>query len=108
MIGRKKRFSIFSLISRLLMCGIFITAVTYVFIDKQNHITELRRRIPEIKKVLRNVIDSNKKLKYQIDRFESPLNLMEISKRPEFSHLRYPAENEVITIIRKGAVDEQS
>jgi hypothetical protein len=52
------------------------------YIDKQNQLTELRLMIPTLAKEAK----------------ESPIHLMELARKPEFSHLRWPYLNEVITL----------
>ena len=73
----------------------------YLYIDKQNRLTELRRRIPELEKEVRYLQDENIRLKYEIDQFESPVHLMELAEKPEFGHLKYPTLDKVIILQKR-------
>ncbi|MFZ0564789.1 MAG: hypothetical protein WAM28_01145 [Chlamydiales bacterium] len=73
----------------------------YTYINKQNVIVELRLKIPSLAEELRVVEQENVRLQYEIDRFEDPIRLMELARHPEYSHLKYPLLDEIITISRK-------
>jgi hypothetical protein len=62
----------------------------YSYMDKQNALMEVRLMIPTAMKELRAVQEENVRLRYEIARFESPKNLLELIKKPEFSHLQWP------------------
>jgi hypothetical protein len=70
----------------------------YTYIDKHNELVELRLLIPQVSKDLKAIQEENMRLKYEIDRFESPIHLMELARKPEFSHLKYPQVSEVILL----------
>lgn len=57
---------------------------------------EERLKIPIVKKELRELREKNTLLQYEIDRFENPSHLMSLSRKSEFSHLKYPTSNEVV------------
>lgn len=78
---------------------IFIAGLTlYIYIDKQNELTELRLTIPVLTKELKQIQEENIRLKYEINQFESPIHLMELARKPEFGHLKYPHLNDVQTL----------
>ncbi len=77
--------------------GLFL----YAFIDKQNELTELRLAIPALSKDVKAIQDENVRLQYEVDRFESPIHLMELSRKPEFGHLRYPYIRDVLILAEK-------
>src|SRR5262245_8536307 len=80
---------------RILIC-IFATGLTlYAYVDKQNDLTELRLVIPQLAKEVKNIQEENISLQYEIDRFESPIHLLELSRKPEFSHLKFPFVNDI-------------
>ncbi len=83
---------------RFFICGLALIFTTYAYIDKQNQLTEIRRIIPKLEKEVRKITEENRTLQYEIEKFENPLQLMELSQKPEFSHLRFPMNNEVIVI----------
>jgi cell division protein FtsL len=70
----------------------------YGFIEKQNRVTELRLAIPVLAKKVRKLKEENSRLRYEIEQFESPIHLMELARKAEFSHLKYPYVKDVIVI----------
>lgn len=70
----------------------------YLYIDALNEVTEIRLAIPQVQKQLLEIVEKNNKLQYEIDRFESPLHLMEIARKPEWGHLKMPYTNEIILL----------
>ena len=53
-------------------------------------------QIPVLAAELKALEQENVRIKFEIDKFESPDHLLELSKRPEYSHLKHPRQNEVI------------
>ena len=84
--------------SRILACIAIAGISLYAYIHKQNELTRLRLMIPAITKELKAIQEENIRLKYEIDRFESPIHLMELARKPEFSHLKHPYSNNVLKI----------
>jgi len=83
---------------RILIC-IAVAAITlYSNIDTINDLTSLRLAIPVLEKEVKALLRENERLRYEIDRFESPIHLMELARKPEYGHLRYPRLDEVIEI----------
>ncbi len=80
---------------RLLICIALACLTLSMVIDKQNEITELRLKIPLIAKEVKTLQDENTSLVYEIERFESPIHLMELSRNPEFGHLKHPLNKDV-------------
>jgi len=83
---------------RVLFCIAIVGVFLYVHILKQNTITELRLQIPQAAKELEAIKQENVRLRFEMDQFESPQHLMELSSQPQFSHLKYPLLNEIITL----------
>jgi hypothetical protein len=42
--------------------------------------------------------EENERMQVEIDRFESPLYLLEMLKKPEFSHLKFPRQSEIVIV----------
>lgn len=83
---------------RFVFC-IFVAGLTlYLYIDRHNKLTELRIVIPQVSREVNMIREENTRLRYEIERFESPIHLMELLRKPEFSHLRYPYLNEVVVV----------
>lgn len=87
-----------SLIFRWIFSFTLIGGALILYIDQLNDLTRLRLEIPLHVTALKNLQEENQRLQYEIDQFESPLYLMELLKKPEFSHLKFPRESEVIVI----------
>lgn len=83
---------------RLLVCILFVGGCLYSYLDMQNGITNLRIRIPELTKEVRRIEEENTHFLYEIEKFESPANLMRLAKKSAFSHLKFPVENAVVTL----------
>ncbi|MBA3816446.1 MAG: hypothetical protein H0X29_08000 [Parachlamydiaceae bacterium] len=80
----------FLLSLRFFVC-IFVAGIAlFAYIDKQNELTELRLALPALAKNVRSIQEENTRLKYEIESFESPIHLMELMRKPEFGHLKYP------------------
>lgn len=83
---------------RLLVCISIAGLALYKYIDKLNELTELRLLIPMQAQELKEINEKNLELTYAIDTFESPLHLIELARKPEFGHLKYPTLNEIIEL----------
>lgn len=87
-----------SLLIRLLVCITILGFTLYAFIDKQNELTTIRLKIPEIRKEVEMIKEENVRYQFRIQQFHDPKNLLEILRKPEFSHLYFPPINEIIFI----------
>lgn len=83
------------LLVRLLICILFVGALLFQTIRWQNKITALRLEIPKINQQLRAVEGEVSRLRFEIEKFENPAHLLELTQDPQFSHLRYPTGGEV-------------
>lgn len=93
-----------ALFTRLLICICSIGFVLYKSIDKVNELTELRLSIPVLNRELQEIKEKNLELQYLIERFESPLHLMELARQPEFGHLKYPSTDVVLVLPEQNKV----
>lgn len=82
------KFSPFLL--RVLVCILAAGITLYAHIEKQNELVELRLTLPLLNRDVKAALEENIRLQYEIERFESPVHLMELARKPEFSHLKYP------------------
>ena len=83
---------------RLLFC-ILLTGITlYAIVREQNHLMKLRLEIPHVKRELKALDEENRRLKFEIERFESPVHLQQLMRRPEFSHLKHPKNEDVVAL----------
>jgi len=83
-------------IVRLFLCLGAAGLTLLAYIEKQNELTELRLAIPALAKELKSIEEENTRLTYEIERFESPVHLMELMRKPEYSHLKYPYLDEEV------------
>lgn len=89
-----------------LFCCIFILGITlFAYVSKHNVLTERRMRVPMLAKELQQQEEENVRLSFAIEKFESPLHLMELARNPEFSHLKHPVVTDII-IVEKASRDE--
>lgn len=86
------------LVIRLFSCILVLGLCLYYYIEKQNEITELRLAIPALTKELRAIQQENTRMQFEIDRFENPVHLIELARRPEYSHLKHPLVKDVIIL----------
>ena len=86
------------LLIRLLICIFALGGLLYLYIDKQNDLTELKMQIPKLVRNLRVLEEENAQLKYDIEKLENPDRLMELLRSPEFSHLKQPLLSDVVIV----------
>lgn len=92
-----------SLLIRLMICLMFIGMTLYKSIDQLNSLTHLRLAVPHITKQLKEIEEKNLELRYQIDLFENPLHLMELARKSEYAHMKYPSLENVIILKEKSS-----
>lgn len=80
---------------KLILCVSVVGFSLIVYIDHLNKVTKLRLVIPDLAKEIKDLQEENHRLRYEIDIFESPLHLMELTRQAEFSHLKYPYNNQI-------------
>lgn len=88
----------FSFFLRLFLCILVLGAHLYFYVDQQNELIELRLNIPPLNKELQALEEENARLEYQVEQFESPVHLIELIQKPEFSHLKHPLLEEILLI----------
>lgn len=83
---------------QVFLCILIAGITLFLYIDKLNALTELRLEIPALAKEVKQIQEENIRLRYEIDQFESPIHLMELARKPEFSHLKYPHFDDEIVL----------
>lgn len=81
---------------RIFICIFIFSFFLYLYTDQQNSLTRLRIRLPAVAKEIKAIREENKRLHYEVDQFESPHHLIELSRRSEFSHLKQPFVKEIL------------
>lgn len=90
---------------RLFVCIGILGITLFAYVSKHNALTERRISVPIIAKELQAIEEENVRLMFSIEKFENPVHLMELSRKPEFSHLKHPLETDII-ILDKGPKNE--
>jgi len=83
---------------RLLACLSLFSFSIYSYLDKQNHCTELKMHLPKLTKEIQAIHEVNAQLRYQIECFENPQNLLSLASSQEYAHLKFPFTEEVLTV----------
>jgi cell division protein FtsB len=83
---------------QLLICVSIAGIALYKHIDKSNELTGLRLAIPALQKKVSELEAENTRLQYEVDRFESPANLFELARKPEFGHLHHSTRSDIIIL----------
>lgn len=86
------------LMLRMLCCLAVFALYLYHIIQKQNAINYLSLQIPKITRDLRAIEEENVRLRFEIECFESPDQLMRLVRTQEYTHLRYPLLKEVFSL----------
>jgi len=85
------------LVTRLFICFATVALTIYGYIERNNRLTALRIIVPELAKKLKNLEEENTRLHFEIEKFENPLNLMQLAKEPQFAHLKQPYTKDILS-----------
>lgn len=91
---------------QVLVSAFSFGGVLYAYVSGQNEITKVRIELPKLTREVRLLEEQNLRLRYEIERFENPKHLMELAKRPEFSHLKHPLIDEIFVLQTKDEVSQ--
>ena len=69
------------LLYRILICIFLIGGLFYLYVDKQNDLTELKIKIPKLVRALRILEEENKTLKFEIEKQENPEDLTKLLRQ---------------------------
>ena len=87
-----------NLLGPLGICVAVFGCCLFSYLDKQNQVTKMKMQLPELEKKIALVREETRRLRYEIDQFENPSHLIELSHRPEFGHLKHPLLREILTV----------
>ncbi len=93
---------------RLLICIGCLSILVYSYINEQNAMTRLQLDIPKVAKEIRDLQEENTRLQYEIDLFESPAHLIELSRHTEFAHLKHPMLKDIVSLQEALALQPSS
>lgn len=85
---------------KIFICLFGAGLALYASVREQNSLMDLRRDIPPIAKEVRALEEENHRLEYIVDRFENPVHLIELSREPQYGHLRYPYVQDIVVLPR--------
>ncbi|MDR3624959.1 MAG: hypothetical protein P4L16_07470 [Chlamydiales bacterium] len=80
------------ILSVIVICGVFL----FSYLNQHVELTKLRLRVPAVARELKMIQEENSHFQYEIDVFESPINLIELARKPEFSYLKHPRQDKII------------
>ncbi len=83
---------------RILVCLLTLGSFLYLYVDKLNAHTELKLRIPQLAREIDQIKQSAAQLSYTIECFKDPAHLMQLAKNPEYSHLKFPYQEDVLHV----------
>ncbi len=92
---------------RLLVCIFFAGLMLYKAIDKRNELTQLRLSIPLLAEGVKDIQEQNLEYRYAIKQFESPPHLIELSRQPEFGHLKYLPTDQILLLPEREVYSEK-
>lgn len=83
---------------RLILCVSVFALYLYQIIQKQNTLNYVSLKIPKLAKEVKSLEEENLKLQFEIEKFESPENLMRLVRSEQFTHLKIPILKEVLSL----------
>ena|SRR3989338_1810058 len=86
------------IIMRVGLLGSLFGCSLFSYLHTQNEVSKLKMELPMIAKEIESLYSENQKLKFEVECFENPLHLIELARQPQFSHMRFPMENEILSI----------
>ena len=90
---------------KLFVCLSLFSLCLFSYLEKQNQLTQLRLYAPKLVKEIKGLQEENTRLRYEIEQFESPDNLMLLARDSRYSHLKHPLSKEVLMLQEGLAVE---
>lgn len=81
-----------------LFCFFALSLCWIHYLEKQNELTELRLYGPRLALEIKGIQEENTRLKYQLQEFESPGNLMQMLGDSRFSYLKHPVSKDILVL----------
>lgn len=83
---------------RLLLCVSVFALYLYQVIQKQNVLNYFSLQIPRLGRDVKSLEEENTKYRFEIEKFESPQNLIQLARTEQFTNLRYPSIKEILSL----------
>ncbi len=96
-----------NVIFKILICLFTFGICLYLYIAKQNELTFLKIEIPKIAKQIQTLDEEIQKIQYEVEVFENPAYLMQLIRKPEFSHLKHPFVEDVLMVPQGFAIFDE-
>ncbi len=87
-----------NLLIKLGVCLGLLAYCLYSYLNVQNDLTELKIKLPEVEGEIRQIQEESRRLSYEVEQFENPAHLIELSVSPEYAHLKHPLIKEILTV----------
>ncbi|KPK32796.1 MAG: hypothetical protein AMS24_03115 [Chlamydiae bacterium SM23_39] len=97
----------FSFLIKISFCILIFCFQLFKYIDRINNLTKLKIVIPKIEKEVVLLKEENKRLKYEINKFENPNNLINLARTQTFAHLKHPLVRDVLKIEKEVALQDK-
>jgi hypothetical protein len=91
---------------RFAICIFIFGIFLYKYINVTNTLTKQKLFLPKIEKEISLIREDNKRLQYLIEQFENPAHLIELSRSPEYIHLKHPLLKDVLKVREGVALKE--
>jgi len=88
----------YSFTIRVGLCILVFYLFAQRFIDQQNALYQLRKRVPQLEKELIEIQEQVEEKEYELQKYSSPAFLLKQMDRDEFSHLEFPQEERFILV----------
>lgn len=88
-------------LARFALGSAFIGSALFYYLETQNELSTLKMAMPLLAKEIEEIGAHNQRLRFEVECFENPLHLMQLLDQPQFSHMRFPLETEVLAIAPK-------
>lgn len=83
---------------KIFICIFCFGVSLYIYLDKLNSQSELKVQVPQIAKEIELIEQDLVNLNYQIESFKNPTHLLNLALRPEFGHLKFSRQSDVMLI----------
>jgi hypothetical protein len=93
---------------RIAICILILGVFLYKYINFTNVLTKQKLDLPKVEKEISLLREDNKRLQYLIEQFENPAHLIELSRTPEYSHLKHPLLKDVLKVQEGVALKENN
>ncbi len=88
-------------LTRILFCIFILGFMLYSYLNQQNRLIRLRLEVPALARQLQKIEAENTRLVYEVEQFENPIHLLELSNQAEFADLNHPYREDILELSSK-------